>query len=180
MFGVTSGIELAQMARGQISGMQCFKNIATNAAGALGAMTGMVIGSAIPVVGTTIGGIAGGIIGGMAAGSAAKKKLDKHIKDDLTIKQELFSDHMLSMAMLFKFTQSEMSVFQKIVESIISRDPKFFAKTINIKEVIPSSNAVLKPIAALIIKKRPKVSGAVLDMAVSEAARQIIDAEIIE
>ena len=66
---VTSSVELVQMMRGQISGMQCVKNITVNAGGiaggAAGALTGAAALSFIPGVGTIIGGVAGGLLGGM-------------------------------------------------------------------------------------------------------------------
>lgn len=97
---VTSSVELVQMMRGQISGMQCVKNIAVNAGGiaggAAGALTGAAALSFIPGVGTIIGGVAGGLLGGMGGGAMLKKLMDKFIEDDLAKKQRVFFEHIIT------------------------------------------------------------------------------------
>ena len=79
---VTSSVELVQMMRGQISGMQCVKNITVNA-----------------------GGLAGGLLGGMGGGAMLKKLMDKFIEDDFAKKQRVFFEHIITLSVLFKLSK---------------------------------------------------------------------------
>lgn len=106
---VTSSVELVQMMRGQISGMQCVKNIAVNAGGIAGGTAGALTGAAalsfIPGVGTIIGGVAGGLLGGMGGGAMLKKLMDKFIEDDFAKKQRVFFEHIITLSVLFKLSK---------------------------------------------------------------------------
>ena len=158
---VTSSIELVQMMRGQISGMQCVKNIAVNAGGIAGGAAGALAGAAalsfIPGVGTIIGGLAGGIIGGMGGGAMIKKLMDKFIEDDLAKKQRVFFEHMIELSVLFKLSKEEGSEFAEIVNKTVQDDADFFGKKFTVKEMLPYANSILKPIVVAIISQRPKL-----------------------
>ena len=116
---VTSSVELVQMMRGQISGMQCVKNIAVNAGGIAGGAAGALAGAAalsfIPGVGTIIGGLAGGLLGGMGGGAMLKKLMDKFIEDDFAKKQRVFFEHIITLSVLFKLSKKEGAKFSAIV-----------------------------------------------------------------
>ena len=158
---VTSSIELVQMMRGQISGMQCVKNIAVNAGGIAGGAAGALAGAAalsfIPGVGTIIGGLAGGIIGGMGGEAMIKKLMDKFIEDDLAKKQRVFFEHMIELSVLFKLSKEEGSEFAEIVNKTVQDDADFFGKKFTVKEMLPYANSILKPIVVAIISQRPKL-----------------------
>lgn len=160
---VTSSIEIMQMMRGRISGMQCVKNIAINSAsiagGSAGALAGAALGSVIlPGVGTFVGGLIGGMAASISASMLAKISMDSIIEDDITKKQRLFFEHMILLATLFKLSKEEADVFKNMVDEIVQKDKNFFNTTILIKEIIPSSNRVLKPLIVLVLKKRPRIS----------------------
>ncbi len=158
---VTSSVEVVQMMRGQISGMQCVKNIAVNAGGIAGGAAGALAGAAalsfIPGVGTVIGGLAGGIVGGMGGGAVAKKLMDKFIEDDLTKKQRIFFEHIIVLSVLFKLSKDEGSEFSAIVNKIIQDDKDFFGKKFEVKAMLPYANSILKPIVVAIVSQRPKL-----------------------
>lgn len=164
---VTSSIEVFQMMRGQISGMQCVKNIFTNAAGVAGglggAITGAAIGSVIPGIGNVVGGIVGGIAGGLGGGNLMKKFMDKFIEDDLTKKQRIFFFQMMYLAMSFKLSENEANEFKNIIDNILMTDNEFFGKKFDIKDVQAYSNSILKPIIVKIVAKRPILPKKVFD-----------------
>ena len=158
---VTSSVEVVQMMRGQISGMQCVKNIAVNAGGIAGGAAGALAGAAalsfIPGVGTIAGGLIGGIVGGMGGGAAAKKIMDKFIEDDLAKKQRIFFEHIITLSVLFKLSKDEGSEFLAIVNKILQDDADFFGKKFSVKAMLPYANSILKPIVVAIVSQRPKL-----------------------
>lgn len=91
---VLSSVDVVNIFRGRVSGIQLFKNVANTTsmvaggtAGWIGGATaGAAVGSFIPVVGTVVGGFVGGILGsfagGGAAGKASKVILNEFIEDD--------------------------------------------------------------------------------------------------
>ncbi len=164
---VTSSVEVVQMMRGQISGMQCVKNIAVNAGGiaggAAGALAGATALSFIPGVGTIAGGLIGGIVGGMGGGAAAKKIMDKFIEDDLAKKQRIFFEHIIALSVLFKLSKDEGSEFSAIVNKILQDDADFFGKKFSVKAMLPYANSILKPIAVAIVSQRPKLPNYAFD-----------------
>ncbi len=164
---VTSSIEITQMMRGKISSMQCVKNIAVNAGGiaggAAGAMAGAVAGSFIPGIGTTIGALAGGIAGGLGISLFSKKILDKYIEDDDIKKQRVFYSHMINLSSIFKLNESEINQFGELVDNMISNDDKFFNNKIDINNILPSSNRILKPIVVTIVSSREKLIPSVFE-----------------
>lgn len=164
---VTSSVEVVQMMRGQISGMQCVKNIVVNAGGIAGGAAGALAGAAalsfIPGVGTVIGGLAGGIVGGMGGGAVAKKLMDKFIEDDLTKKQRIFFEHIIVLSVLFKLSKDEGAEFSAIVNKIIQDDKDFFGKKFEIKAMLPYANSILKPIVVAIVSQRPKLPNYAFD-----------------
>lgn len=164
---VTSSVELVQMMRRQISGMQCVKNIAVNAGGiaggAAGALAGATALSFIPGVGTVVGGLAGGIIGGMGGGVAVKKIMDKFIEDDLTKKQRIFFEHIITLSVLFKLSKDEGSEFSAIINKILQDDADFFGKKFSLKAMLPYANSILKPIVVAIVSQRSKLPNYAFD-----------------
>ncbi len=137
---VTSSVELVQMMRGQISGMQCVKNIAVNA-----------------------GGLAGGLLGGMGGGAMLKKLMDKFIEDDLAKKQRVFFEHIITLSVLFKLSKDEGAKFSAIVNKIIQDDMNFFGKKFEVKQMLPYANSILKPIVVAIVSQRPKLPNYTFD-----------------
>lgn len=85
-FAITSSWEMIKLARGRISGWQCWKNIVQGAGGITGGTIGALIGGAllspIPVVGTFVGSLVGGVVGGMAGSVGAKAVMDQFGEDD--------------------------------------------------------------------------------------------------
>ncbi len=164
---VTSSVEVVQMMRGQISGMQCVKNIAVNAGGIAGGAAGALAGAAalsfIPGVGTIAGGLIGGIVGGMGGGAAAKKLMDKFIEDDLAKKQRIFFEHIIALSVLFKLSKDEGSEFSAIVNKILQDDADFFGKKFSVKAMLPYANSILKPIVVAIVSQRPKLPNSAFD-----------------
>lgn len=158
---VTSSIDIAQMMRGRISSMQCVKNIAVNAAGiaggTAGAMAGAVAGSVVPGIGTAIGALVGGLAGGLGASLFGKKALDKYIEDDNIKKQRIFYSHMINLSAMFKLSEREINQFGELVDNMISNENKFFDNKINVNNILPSSNAILKPIVVTIVSSREKL-----------------------
>ncbi|EOI8764553.1 hypothetical protein ACMXF0_001613, partial [Campylobacter jejuni] len=165
---VTSSIEITQMMRGKISSMQCVKNIAVNASGiaggAAGAMAGAVAGSIIiPGIGTTIGALAGGLAGGLGISLFGKKILDKYIEDDNIKKQRIFYSHMINLSTIFKLNQNEINQFGELVDNMISNENNFFDNRININNILPSSNSILKPIVVTIVSSREKLMPSIFE-----------------
>ncbi len=164
---VTSSVEVVQMMRGQISGMQCVKNIAVNAGGIAGGAAGALAGAAalsfIPGVGTIAGGLIGGIVGGMGGGAATKKLMDKFIEDDLAKKQRIFFEHIIALSVLFKLSKDEGSEFSAIVNKILQDDVDFFGKKFSVKAMLPYANSILKPIVVAIVSQRPKLPNSAFD-----------------
>lgn len=164
---VTSSVELVQMMRGQISGMQCVKNIAVNAGGIAGGTAGALTGAAAlsftPGVGTIIGGVAGGLLGGMGGGAMLKKLMDKFIEDDLAKKQRVFFEHIITLSVLFKLSKEEGAKFSAIVNQIIQDDMNFFGKKFEIKQILLYANSILKPIVVAIVSQRPKLPNYTFD-----------------
>lgn len=164
---VTSSVELVQMMRGQISGMQCVKNIAVNAGGIAGGAAGALAGAAalsfIPGVGTIIGGLAGGLLGGMGGGAMLKKLMDKFIEDDFAKKQRVFFEHIITLSVLFKLSKKEGAKFSAIVNKIIQDDANFFGKKFEVKQMLPYANSILKPIVVAIVSQRPKLPNYTFD-----------------
>lgn len=156
---VTSSVEVFQMMKGEISGMQCVKNIVANAGGVAGglsgAMAGAAIGSVVPGIGNVVGGIVGGIAGGIAGGGVMKKVMGLFIEDDLEKKQRVFFFQMIYLAMIFKLSQNEANEFKSAIDNIIMDDKEFFGKKFNIKDVQAHANSILKPIIVKIVAKRP-------------------------
>lgn len=164
---VTSSVEVIQMMRGQISGMQCVKNIAVNAGGIAGGAAGALAGAAalsfIPGVGTIIGGLAGGLLGGMGGGAMLKKLMDKFIEDDLAKKQRVFFEHIITLSVLFKLSKDEGAEFSTIVNKIVQDDADFFGKKFEVKQMLPYANSILKPIVVAIVSQRPKLPNYTFD-----------------
>lgn len=164
---VTSSVELVQMMRGQISGMQCVKNIAVNAGGIAGGTAGALTGAAAlsftPGVGTIIGDVAGGLLGGMGGGAMLKKLMDKFIEDDLAKKQRVFFEHIITLSVLFKLSKEEGAKFSAIVNKIIQDDMNFFGKKFEIKQILLYANSILKPIVVAIVSQRPKLPNYTFD-----------------
>lgn len=179
---VTSSVEVIQMMRGQISGMQCVKNIAVNAGGIAGGAAGALAGAAalsfIPGAGTIIGGLAGGIIGGMGGGAAIKKLMDNFIEDDLTKKQRIFFEHIIALSVLFKLSKDEGAEFSAIVNKIIQDDADFFGKKFEVKAMLPYANSILKPIVVAIVSQRPKLPNYAFnkDMVIDAVVEEIQEA----
>lgn len=179
---VTSSVEVIQMMRGQISGMQCVKNIAVNAGGIAGGAAGALAGAAalsfIPGAGTIIGGLAGGIIGGMGGGAAIKKLMDNFIEDDLTKKQRIFFEHIIALSVLFKLSKDEGAEFSAIVNKIIQDDADFFGKKFEVKAMLPYVNSILKPIVVAIVSQRPKLPNYAFnkDMVIDAVVEEIQEA----
>ena len=177
---VTSSVEVVQMMRGQISGMQCVKNIVVNAGGIAGGAAGALAGAAalsfIPGVGTVIGGLAGGIVGGMGGGAVAKKLMDKFIEDDLTKKQRIFFEHIIVLSVLFKLSKDEGAEFSAIVNKIIQDDKDFFGKKFEVKAMLPYANSILKPIVVAIVSQRPKLPNFDKDMVIDAVVEEIQEA----
>lgn len=174
---ITSSIEVFQMMRGQISGMQCVKNIATNAGGVAGGLSGAIagaaLGSVIPGIGNIAGGIIGGIAGGFGGGALMKKFMDNFIEDDHTKKQRIFFFQMMYLAMVFKLSGQEANEFKNAIDTIIMNDGDFFGKKFNVRDMQPYANSVLKPIVVAIVAKRPMLPKKVFD-------EDIIEGIIIE
>lgn len=175
MIALTSSIEIAQMMKGQISNMQCVKNIINNAnsiaGGAIGALAGAAIGTSIlPFGGTFLGGLIGGIVGGMGAGSVSKKVMDYFIKDDTLKKQAVFFEQMIVLAVLFKLNENEVSEFRNIVDKIIQDDASFFGDKFRLVEMVSHSNRILKPIVVAVVSQRPKLPVNVFDKEVVNGA----------
>lgn len=158
---VTSSIEIVQMMRGQISGMQCVKNIAVNAGGIAGGAAGAIAGAAalsfIPGVGTLVGGFAGGMIGGMGGGAAVKKLMDVFVEDDVAKKQRIFFEQMIALSVMFKLSQKEAQILKNRIDRLIQGNKDFFGKQFNTKYMLPFANGVLKPIVVEIVSNRPKL-----------------------
>lgn len=155
---VTSSIEVVSMMRGQISGMQCVKNIVVNsssiAGGTAGALAGAAIGSVVPIVGTTIGGIVGGVAGGLGASVISKKIMDNYIEDDLSKKQRVFFSHMITLSCLFKLSKEEATKFRQAIDKIILEEEDFFGKSFSLDLMLPYANHILKPIIVMIVSQR--------------------------
>ena len=85
-FAITSSWEMIKLARGRISGWQCWKNIVQGAGGITGGTIGALIGGAllspVPVVGTLVGSLIGGTIGGVAGAAGTKAVMDQFGEDD--------------------------------------------------------------------------------------------------
>ncbi|MGX3011945.1 hypothetical protein ACWIUD_10400 [Helicobacter sp. 23-1044] len=177
---VTSSVEVVRMMRGQISGMQCVKNIVVNAGGIAGGAAGALAGAAalsfIPGAGTIIGGLAGGIVGGMGGGAVAKKLMDKFIEDDLTKKRRIFFEHIIALSVLFKLSKDEGAEFSAIVNKILQNDNDFFGKKFEIKAMLPYANSVLKPIVVAIVSQRPKLPNFDKDMVIDAVVEEIQEA----
>lgn len=158
---VTSSIEIVQMMRGQISGMQCIKNVVVNAGGIVGGAAGALAGAAalsfIPGAGTIVGGLVGGLIGGLGGGHLSKKIMDNFIEDDLSKKQRIFFEHMITLSILFKLSKEEMQYFRSIVDNAIQQDKDFFGKKFHVSNILPYANSILKPIAVAVVSNRPKL-----------------------
>lgn len=156
---ITSSIEIVQMMRGQISGMQCIKNIAQNAGGIAGGTAGALAGAAacsfIPGVGTIVGGVVGGVIGGFSGGALVKKFMDKFIEDDCVKKQRIFFLQMLYLAVIFKLSGNEAKEFKNKVDQVIMSAKDFFGGNFSANEMQPYSNSVLKPIVVSVVATRP-------------------------
>lgn len=177
----SSGWEMVQMMRGQISGMQCVKNIAVNsggiAGGAAGALAGAAALSFIPGVGTIAGGLLGGLVGGMGGGSIIKKIMDNFIEDDLLKKQRIFYAQMVLLSVSFKLTNEEANIFRAAVDEMISKDKDFFGKKFSVKNILPYSNQILKPIVVVIVSRRKKLPPNIFD---EEIVVEVIEEEIKE
>lgn len=177
---VTSSIEIVQVVRGQISGMQCVKNISVNVGGIVGGATGAFAGavalSFIPGVGTLVGGLAGGLIGGMGGSAVIKKLMDKFIEDDLAKKQRIFFEHIITLSILFKLSKEESKRFSAIVNNIVQEDKDFFGKKFLVTSMLPYANSILKPIAVAIVSNRISLPPSAFDRG------EVIDvvAEVIE
>ncbi|MFQ6342261.1 hypothetical protein [Campylobacter sp. VTCC 70190] len=174
---ITSSVEIFQMMKGQISGMQCLKNIAQNAGGIAGGAAGALVGAAalsfIPGVGTVVGGIAGGLIGGFGGGTLVKKIMDNFIEDDSIKKQKVFFFQMMYLAMTFKLSGDEAQEFKAKVDKIIMSSKDFFGSDFSLDLMQPYSNSILKPIIVSIVAMRPIVP--------NEAFKeQIIEAVVID
>lgn len=156
---ITSSVEIFQMMRGQISGMQCVKNIAQNAGSIAGAAAGALAGAAalsfIPGIGTAIGGIAGGMIGGFGGGTLIRKVMDKFIEDDSIKKQRVFFFQMCHLAMTFKLSGDEAQKFKAKVDEIIMSSKDFFGYNFKLDLMQPYSNSILKPVIVSIVAMRP-------------------------
>ncbi|WP_104707459.1 hypothetical protein [Helicobacter ailurogastricus] len=184
---LNSGMEVIQLARGKISGMQCFKNImvggvqvvgATAGALAGAAMTGFVTGatsgSVIPVLGTIVGGLAGGI-----AGLALGQKLTSSIQEDRVRVYTLFFGHIQYLALLFKMNKQEMEAFSKMIEATIAEhgEETFFKKiSPSANRTLPHINAILKPMAVIVVSARPKIPPAIFNSLYAKQA----EAELFE
>lgn len=177
---VTSSIEIVQVVRGQISGMQCVKNISVNAGGIAGGAAGALAGAAalsfIPGVGTLVGGLAGGLIGGMGGSAAIKKLMDNFIEDDLAKKQRIFFEHIITLSILFKLSKEESRRFSAIVNDIVQEDKDFFGKKFLVKSMLPYANSILKPVVVAIVSNRISLPPSAFEK------EEIIDvvAEVIE
>jgi gas vesicle protein len=87
---VLSTVDIINIMRGRISGMQLLKNISntacTVAGGTAGWIGGAAVGSVFPFIGSTIGAFVGGLVGSFAAGTLAGRAsnaiLNKIIEDD--------------------------------------------------------------------------------------------------
>ncbi|MBK1971036.1 hypothetical protein [Campylobacter sp. TTU_617] len=182
MMAITSGIEIHQMMRGKISSMQCVKNIIVNsssiAGGVAGAIiTGAALGSVVPGVGNLVGGFVGGMIGGIGVSKITKNILDNYIEDDLTKKQRIFFNHIITLSTLFKLSNAEASEFSMIVDKMIQEDKNFFKDKLNASMILASSNKILKPIVVLIVSNRTKLP---LHTFNKEIIAEVIDEEIEE
>ena len=170
---ITSSIEIVQMMRGQISGMQCIKNIAQNAGGIAGGTAGALAGAAacsfIPGVGTIVGGVVGGVIGGFGGGALVKKFMDKFIEDDCVKKQRIFFLQMLYLAVIFKLSGDEAKEFKNKVDQVIMSAKDFFGGNFSAKEMQPYSNSVLKPIIVSVVARRPMLPSKTFKEEVIEA-----------
>ncbi|MBZ7954531.1 hypothetical protein H2278_06765 [Campylobacter sp. W0018] len=180
MMAVTSSIEVTQMMRGKISSTQCFKNIAINsssiAGGTAGAIAGAALGSVVPVAGTMVGGLVGGMIGSAITGKIAKKFLED-VEDDLIKKKRIFCDHVITLAKLFKLSDTESSLFKSIIEEMVRNEKKFFDENIKISMILASSNKILKPIVIAIVSNRPKIPSYVFN---DQIITEVIDEEMEE
>lgn len=179
MVGITSSIEIINMMRGQISGMQCFKNIVVNSAGiaggVAGAAAGAAMGSVIPVAGTFLGALVGGMLGGMGAGSLAKNAMDKVIVDDAILNQKTFTATMIMLATQFSLNENEIAKFRALIDEFIAKRDNFFGSfSANVRTVY--CNAILKPMVVGIVSSRSAIPQVVFSESVTA---DIIEAEIL-
>lgn len=173
---VTSGIEVTQMARGKISGMQCMKNIATNAVGVTGGMSGAMAGATLgtmlmPGIGTGVGAFVGGITGGLVGTKLGKSFMDKFIEDDLVKVYRLFFWYIQYLALLFRMNEREMQAFKTMIDITIERHgQEAFFRAIRAKaqQTLPHINAILKPMAVIVVSSRPKIPPMIFDRAHAE------------
>ncbi|CRI34907.1 hypothetical protein HHE01_07080 [Helicobacter heilmannii] len=182
-----SAIEAIQLARGKISGMQCFKNIVVGGVQAVGATAGAVAGAAltgfatgatsgsiIPVFGTIVGGIAGGI-----AGLALGAKLTSTIQEDRARIYTLFFGHIRYLALLFKMDKQELEAFSAMIDATIAEhgEETFFKKiSPRANLTLPHINAILKPMAVIVVSARPKIPPAIFHSLYAKQA----EAELLE
>jgi hypothetical protein len=122
---VLSGVDVANIFRGRISGAQLFKNVtgtvasvAGGAAGYVGgAAAGAAIGSVVPVVGTAIGfgvGLMGAFLGGSVANKATKAAMDTFIEDDANKMVEIIEKRFVQLCEDYLLNQKE-------VEEVVSQ-----------------------------------------------------------
>ncbi|WP_104690263.1 hypothetical protein [Helicobacter felis] len=175
---VTSGIEVTRMARGKISGMQCVKNIAVNATGVAGGMGGAMAGATIgtmllPGIGTGVGAFVGGIAGGLAGTKLGKNIFGKWIEDDQVKIYRLFFWYIQYLALLFRMDEKEMQAFQIMIDNTIAQygEQAFFKEIrAGAQQTLPHINAILKPMAVIVVSARPKVPAIIFDQAHAKEA----------
>jgi hypothetical protein len=116
---VLSSVDVVNIFRGRISGVQLFKNVANTAstvaggtAGWIGgAAAGAAIGSAVPIIGTAVGGIVGGLLGSFGGGAAANKVssavLNEFIEDDADEMVRIIEEVFIELAEDYLLNQEE-------------------------------------------------------------------------
>ncbi|AFI03788.1 hypothetical protein HCW_02535 [Helicobacter cetorum MIT 00-7128] len=160
---VQTAPDVYKMFRGNMSGSQVIKNLVVNSASTGGAMTGAIIGG---MIGAVPGAIIGGLIGGFGASILGKKAMDNMIEDDVVRVYRVFFAQMERLVVLFSMNELEIQKFQNMVECTIQENNQNeFFKLIkpNKQECIAHINAILKPLAVIIVSARPKIPPQIFD-----------------
>ncbi|MDO5296067.1 MAG: hypothetical protein Q4F00_05395 [bacterium] len=136
---ILSGVDVADIFRGRISGAQLMKNftgtVATVAGGTAGwtagagagASIGATVGSIVPGVGTALGAAAGGLVGGLVgsftggslAGKATNAVLDEFIEDDANQMIKIIEKQFVRLAADYLLSKKETeSVVEQLGETV--------------------------------------------------------------